>query len=97
MRLTAFVRNRSRKNFGVIAPSLYRVMFETKGDKLAQYGERVFNITGMKQKEKPKIEKNSQIFFPQWEWKPNFQKTENYKDTADFIVNRFTKEDGRSW
>jgi hypothetical protein len=43
-------------------------MFETKGDKLAQCGERVFNITGMQARKKSRnIEKNSQIFFPQWE------------------------------
>jgi NADP-dependent alcohol dehydrogenase len=33
------------RTLAVIAPSLYKVMFETK-KKLAQYGKRIFNLTG---------------------------------------------------
>jgi NADP-dependent alcohol dehydrogenase len=63
-------------------------------DKLAQYGERVFNITGnSRMKSRKAIEKQSN-FSTQWE--PNFQKTDDYKDTADFIVNVYERV-GRSW
>ena len=44
--LTALYEIDHARTLAVIAPSLYRVMFETKKEKLAQYGERVFNVTG---------------------------------------------------
>src|SRR3970282_2743675 len=34
------------RTLAVIAPSLYKVMFETKKGKLAQYGKRIFNLEG---------------------------------------------------
>jgi NADP-dependent alcohol dehydrogenase len=43
--LTAFVRIMPEL-LAVVGPNLYRVMFETKKGKLAQYGKRIFNLTG---------------------------------------------------
>jgi NADP-dependent alcohol dehydrogenase len=43
--LTAMYGIDHARTLAVIAPSLYKVMFETK-EKLAQYGKRIFNLTG---------------------------------------------------
>jgi NADP-dependent alcohol dehydrogenase len=43
--LTAMYGIDHARTLAVIAPSLYKVMFETK-KKLAQYGKRIFNLTG---------------------------------------------------
>jgi NADP-dependent alcohol dehydrogenase len=34
------------ENISCYRPSLYKVMFETKKAKLAQYGKRIFNLEG---------------------------------------------------
>jgi NADP-dependent alcohol dehydrogenase len=44
--LTAMYGIDHARTLAVIAPSLYKVMFETKKEKLAQYGKRIFNLTG---------------------------------------------------
>ena len=94
--LTALYEIDHARTLAIIAPSLYRVMFETKKDKLAQYGERVFNITGNSVEEKAEkaIEKTVEFFHTMGMKTKLSENTENYKDTADFIVNRFTE---RGW
>ena len=94
--LTALYEIDHARTLAIIAPSLYRVMFETKKDKLAQYGERVFNITGnsIDEKAEKAIEKTVEFFHTMGMKTKLSENTENYKDTADFIVNRFTE---RGW
>ena len=94
--LTALYEIDHARTLAIIAPSLYRVMFETKKDKLAQYGERVFNLTGNSVEEKAEkaIEKTVEFFHTMGMKTKLSENTEDYKDTADFIVNRFTE---RGW
>ena len=44
--LTALYQIDHARTLAIIAPNLYKVMFETKKEKLAQYGKRIFNLTG---------------------------------------------------
>lgn len=94
--LTALYEIDHARTLAIIAPSLYRVMFETKKDKLAQYGERVFKITGNSVDEKAEkaIEKTVEFFHMMGMKTKLSENTENYKDTAEFIVKRFTE---RGW
>lgn len=94
--LTALYEIDHARTLAIIAPSLYRVMFETKKDKLAQYGERIFNITGNSVEEKAEkaIEKTVEFFHTMGMKTKLSENTDNYKETAEFIVNRFTE---RGW
>jgi NADP-dependent alcohol dehydrogenase len=45
--MTACMEIDHARTLAIIAPSLYKVMFETKKQKkLAQYGKRIFNLEG---------------------------------------------------
>lgn len=44
--LTALYNIDHARTLAIIAPNLYKTMFETKKQKLAQYGKRVYNLTG---------------------------------------------------
>jgi NADP-dependent alcohol dehydrogenase len=44
--LTAMYEIDHARTLAIIGPNLYRTMFETKKEKLAQYGERVWNVKG---------------------------------------------------
>ena len=94
--LTALYEIDHARTLAIIAPSLYRVMFETKKDKLAQYGERVFNITGNSVEEKAEkaIEKTVEFFHTMGMKTKLSENAENIEKTADFIVNRFEE---RGW
>ena len=94
--LTALYGIDHARTLAIIAPNLYKVMFETKKDKLAQYGERVFNIQGNSVDEKAQKAIDATIsFFSKMGMEAKISEfTENYKETADFIVNRFTE---RKW
>ena len=94
--LTALYGIDHARTLAIIAPNLYKVMFETKKYKLAQYGERVFNIQGNSVDEKAQKAIDATIsFFSKMGMEAKISDfTENYKETADFIVNRFTE---RKW
>ncbi|EKT4518572.1 iron-containing alcohol dehydrogenase [Flavobacterium psychrophilum] len=94
--LTALYGIDHARTLAVIAPSLYKAMFETKKDKLAQYGERIFNITGNSTEEKAEkaIEKTVDFFHKMGMQTKLSEYTEDYKKSADFIVNRF---ETRGW
>ncbi len=94
--LTALYEIDHARTLAVIAPSLYRVMFETKKEKLAQYGERVFNVAGTTVDEKANNAIGKTIDFLHkmgMQTKLSFY-TPDYAKTADFIVNRFEE---RGW
>lgn len=94
--LTALFEIDHARTLAIIAPSLYKVMFETKKEKLAQYGERVWQITGnsIEEKAEKAIAKTVE-FFHQMGMKTKLsENTDNYLNTADFIVNRFEE---RGW
>jgi NADP-dependent alcohol dehydrogenase len=94
--LTALYEIDHARTLAIIGPNLYKVLFETKKEKLAQYGERVWNITGnsIEEKASKAIEKTVD-FFHQMGMKTKLsENTENYQNAADFIVNRFEE---RNW
>ena len=94
--LTALYEIDHARTLAIIAPNLYRVMFDTKKDKLAQYGERVFNITGNSTDEKAnKAIEETVNFFHKMGMKTKLsQNTNDYAKSANFIVNRFSE---RGW
>lgn len=93
--LTALYGIDHARTLAIIGPSLYKVMFETKKGKLAQYGRRIFNLSGSDDEvAKEAINKTVAFFHTMGMDTKLSQYTENYSNTADFIVNRF---DERGW
>ncbi|WP_338410678.1 iron-containing alcohol dehydrogenase [uncultured Flavobacterium sp.] len=94
--LTALYEIDHARTLAIIAPSLYRVMFDTKKDKLAQYGIRVWNISGNSTEEiaEKALEKTTAFFHLMGMKTKLSENTDTYKETADFIVRRFEK---RGW
>lgn len=94
--LTALYEIDHARTLAIIGPNLYRALFDTKKEKLAQYGERVWNITGnsIDEKANQAIEKTVEFFHTMGMKTKLSENTENYQETADFIVNRF---DQRGW
>lgn len=94
--LTALYEIDHARTLAIIGPNLYRALFETKKEKLAQYGERVWNVTGnsIDEKANQAIEKTVEFFHIMGMKTKLSENTENYQNTADFIVNRF---DERGW
>ncbi|MDP5097583.1 MAG: iron-containing alcohol dehydrogenase, partial [Flavobacterium sp.] len=94
--LTALYEIDHARTLAIIGPNLYRVMFDTKKDKLAQYGQRVWNIQGNSTEEiaDTAIEKTVEFFYKMGMKTKLSENTENYKKTADFITNRFEE---RGW
>ena len=94
--LTALYEIDHARTLAIIGPNLYRVLFETKKEKLAQYGERVWNITGNSVEEKAEkaIEKTVEFFHTMGMKTKLSENTADYESTADFIVNRFEE---RGW
>lgn len=94
--LTALYEIDHARTLAIIGPNLYRVLFETKKEKLAQYGERVWDITGNSVEEKAEkaIEKTVEFFHTMGMKTKLSENTADYENTADFIVNRFEE---RGW
>jgi NADP-dependent alcohol dehydrogenase len=94
--LTALYEIDHARTLAIIGPNLYKVLFETKKDKLAQYGERVWGITGTTVEEKAeKAIAETVAFYHTMGMKTKLsENTNDYKNTADFIVNRFEE---RGW
>lgn len=93
--LTALYGIDHARTLAIIGPSLYNVMFETKKGKLAQYGRRIFNLSGSDEEvAKEAINKTVEFFHTMGMDTKLSQYTEDYSNTADFIVNRF---DERGW
>ena len=94
--LTALYEIDHARTLAIIGPNLYRVMFETKKEKLAQYGQRVWNIQGNSTEEiaEKAIEKTVEFFHKMGMKTKLSENAENIEKTADFIVNRFEE---RGW
>ena len=93
--LTALYGIDHARTLAIIGPSLYKVMFETKKGKLAQYGRRIFNLTGSDDEvAKEAINKTVEFFHTMGMDTKLSQYTNDYNETADFIVKRF---DERNW
>ena len=94
--LTALYEVDHARTLAIISPSLYRVMFETKKDKLAQYGKRVWNIqTGsVDEIAQQAIEKTVQFYHTMGMKTRLSENAENIEKTADIVVERFKE---RGW
>jgi NADP-dependent alcohol dehydrogenase len=93
--LTALYGIDHARTLAIIGPSLYKVMFDTKKGKLAQYGRRIFNLTGSDDEvAREAINKTVEFFHTMGMDTKLSQYTNDYNETADFIVKRF---DERNW
>lgn len=94
--LTALYEIDHARTLAIIGPNLYRVMFDTKKEKLAQYGQRVWNLSGASTENiaEKAIEKTVDFLHTMGMKTKLSENTENYQNTADFIVNRFEE---RGW
>jgi alcohol dehydrogenase YqhD (iron-dependent ADH family) len=93
--LTALFGIDHAKTLAIIGPNLYKVMFETKKEKLAQYGKRIFNLTGSEDEiANEAINKTVQFFHTMGMQTKLSDYTKDFAETADFIVNRFEQ---RGW
>jgi NADP-dependent alcohol dehydrogenase len=94
--LTALYEIDHARTLALIAPRLYKVMFEGKKEKLAQYGERIWNLHEGTAEEKAlkAIEKTEQFLLEMGMPARLSDCTSDYEKTAAFIVERFTE---RGW
>lgn len=93
--LTALYGIDHARTLAVVGPNLHRVMFETKKGKLAQYGQRIFNLTGTEDEiAKQAIDKTVEFFHTMGMETKLSDYTKEYDSTANFIVNRFEE---RGW
>ena len=94
--LTALFEIDHARTLAIIGPNLYRVMFETKKDKLVQYGKRVWNVADATVEEMAieAIEKTVEFFHRMGMQTKLSEYTQDYEKTADFIAKRFEE---RGW
>lgn len=93
--LTALYEIDHARTLAIIGPNLYRVMFDSKKEKLAQYGKRVWNLQGTDEDiAKKAIDKTTEFFQKMGMLTRLSENTSNYDGTADFIVKRFEE---RGW
>lgn len=93
--LTALYGIDHARTLAIIGPHLYQVMFETKKGKLAQYGKRIFNLSGSEDEiAKEAINKTVAFFHTMGMQTQLSDYTKDFEKTADFIANRFEE---RGW
>lgn len=93
--LTALYNIDHARTLAIIGPNLYKVMFDTKKDKLAQYGRRVWNLSGNTEDVAEEAIEKTINFFHHMGMKTKLsENTDEYQNTAEFIANRFQE---RGW
>jgi NADP-dependent alcohol dehydrogenase len=94
--LTALYEIDHARTLAIIAPNLYRVLFETKKEKLAQYGQRIFNVAGntIEEKAENAIQKTVEFLHKMGMQTKLSDYTADYEKSANFIVSRFEE---RGW
>jgi NADP-dependent alcohol dehydrogenase len=93
--LTALYNIDHARTLAIIGPNLYRVLFEPKKEKLAQYGKRVFQLTGTDEEIAREAIGATVAFYHIMGMKTKIsENASNIENTADFIVNRFEE---RGW
>jgi NADP-dependent alcohol dehydrogenase len=94
--LTALYGIDHARTLAIIAPSHYTYNFDTKKEKLAQYAERVWQITEgtLEEKAKAGINKTEDFFNNLGIATKLSEYTEDYNNTAQLISKRFTE---RGW
>jgi len=94
--LTAYYGIDHARTLAIIAPSHYRYNFETKKEKLAQYAERVWNVTegSIEEKAEAGIRK-MEAFFHSLNIQTRLSDyVEDYQNTAERVQKAFTE---RNW
>lgn len=93
--LTALYNIDHARTLAIIGPNLYRVLFETKKEKLTQYGKRVFQLKGNDDEIARQAIAATVAFYHQMGMKTKIsENASNIENTAQFIVDRFEK---RGW
>lgn len=94
--LTALYEIDHARTLAIIAPNLYRVLFETKKEKLAQYGQRIFNVAGntIEEKAENAIQKTVEFLHKMGMQTKLSEYTADYEKSANFVVSRFEE---RGW
>jgi NADP-dependent alcohol dehydrogenase len=93
--LTALYNIDHARTLAIIGPNLFRVLFETKKEKLAQYGKRVFQLTGSDEEIAHQAIEATVAFYHTMGMKTKIsENASDIENTADFIVNRFEE---RGW
>ena len=93
--LTALYGIDHARTLAIVGPHLYTVLFETKKEKLAQYGKRIFHLTGSDDEiAKEAINKTVEFFHLMGMDTKLSQYTDDYEKAAAFISNRFQE---RGW
>ena len=93
--LTALYGIDHARTLAIVGPNLYRVMFESKKGKLAQYGKRIFNLTGSDDEIANEAINKTVAFFHTMGMQTKLSDyTKDFEKTADFIVTRFEE---RGW
>jgi len=94
--LTALFGIDHARTLAIVAPSHYRYNFDSKKEKLAQYAERIWNITEGNEEEKARagIEKTEAFFHSLGIATKLSEYTKDYKGTASIIAKRFEE---RGW
>lgn len=93
--LTALYEIDHARTLAIIGPNLYRVMFDTKKEKLAQYGQRIWGLTGTTEEiALAAIEKTVEFYQTMGMKTRISENVENSEGTAELIVKRF---EDRGW
>ena len=93
--LTALYGIDHARTLAIVGPHLYSVLFETKKEKLAQYGKRIFHLTGSDDEiAKEAINKTVEFFHLMGMDTKLSLYTDDYEKAAAFISNRFQE---RGW
>lgn len=94
--LTALYEIDHARTLAIIAPNLYKVMFDNKKDKLAQYGTRVWNLSGDTTEEiaEKAIEKTIEFLHTMGMKTKLSENTTNSENVANIIISRFEE---RGW
>jgi NADP-dependent alcohol dehydrogenase len=83
------------QSLAIIGPRLWEMKFENKKEKLAQYGKRVWNLTGSDEEIAREAIRKTEAFFHQLGVKTKISDyTNEFSETAAIIKQRFID---RSW
>ena len=93
--LTALYEIDHARTLAIIGPHLYKTMFDTKKEKLAQYGKRIFCLHGSDDEiAEEAINKTTEFFHTMGIDTKLSEYTKDYENTANFIGERFEQ---RGW
>jgi NADP-dependent alcohol dehydrogenase len=93
--LTALYGIDHARTLAIIGPKLYRTMFDTKKEKLVQYGKRIFDLKGSDEEiAKEAIDKTVSFLHTMGMEDRISAYTKDFNSTADIIAKRFEE---RGW